>query len=648
MQLGEIGRRASQLESKNEAYQREMNDLMVTNAEQLQDLETKAREIRIFKAESKKQEEYMTNLEKDILAAGQQHSDDVDTIEKLAKEARSSRKRARVLQGEIDAQLKAALEVGERLRRAEELNEWYKQRSESPQLGEWLREVASEQKRTDSKIFELKNAFKIMVHIQGPLPDVMDQDEEVDPNCSGRPHSRISEFQQMRTLEDELNDTKSHVSNDDDVHVMPDIQPTQSSHNYGHPLNEGFAMDIDCCPDEHTGTDYSSSHSFPSTIDSDMDTMNSESLIDSIDQLSIASEMSYWDECTASSSDEVGNDMAGSVPDCGARKMSFVYDDSEALTVDSDTQDMDWEPTRWTPRTPTINQPPLKRSRVDVVDGNSCAAEKKKQRSGSLMTSFLSPFSTKKPVLNDQTTQTNETTEKASTGVQTDESSVAGLHGTQAVEKSENPRSSSSPNTNTSTGIQTVSREPEKNEHEIQDCALTEIPGHEVQVVTPREHISLESIPRSQSGTVLLAPLSGTAARVKRRFIEGFKLLTNADQDTVLPSHQNRIRATLPNLQSDTVQDHPGAESIPIPITDEVCLEHIMQWVEHVLHLVSRWVPFLKILMVILAWLLYMWWTDGQWQWKKANEVPRNIFWEVRRGVYELGKHQSVDRVALG
>lgn len=650
-ELQVIGRRASRLQIENEAWKQEVDELAAANDQQIQDLETQASEIQKFKAEKKKQENHMENLEQHLREAEKQRWDDVEIRERLVSEVKSSKERARELQKEIDVQLSVALGVGERLKKAEELNDWYKQRTGSPQLGEWLRGVANEQQRTDMKIAELKNALSSLIQIEKPLPDVMDQEEEeeVDFNFNNRPRSRICEFEPMRTLEDEMNDAQSYG------HIMPDIQPTQLNHDV-HPLNRSLEMDIDCGPNDDSASEYSLGYSFQSMVDSHPDAMESDSSIDSSGYLCMSGEMSYSDEDTASNSDEVENHevqsftsiMAESVSECGSRKMSFViHDGSEDSRVTPDTQDMDWEATGWESSTSSINHSHLKRAIVDIVDDNGCFSGNKKQRNGSQMMSPITPSNTEKPLL-EQITQTTKTTEIAPMGVQTDKSSTAAAHDIQAVEKSENPRPFFSPTTNTSTGVQTAHQGLAKIEQESQDRALTEIPGHEVQVVAPREHISLESIPHSQNGTILLAPLSGTAARVKRRFIDGFKLLTNTDQGEVLPSHQNQIRATTPNPESDTVQDYPEAESMAIMITDDVYLEHIMQWVEHILKWVSRWTPFLKILMVFLAWLLYMWWTDDQWQWKKANEIPRNVFREVRQGVYELGKYQSVDRVALG
>ena len=647
-ELQVTGRRASQLQIENEAWKQEVDKLTLIHAQQIEELETKTNEIQKFKAENRKQEAHMDILEKDILTAEQQHLDDVEARKKLVSEVKLSKEHARDLQKQIDVQLSVALEVGERLKKAEELNDLYKQRTGTPKLGEWLRGVADEQQRNGMKIAELKNAFNGLTQIQEPLPDVMDEEEEeeeVVPNFSDRPNSRMCESQEMRTLEDELNDTQSYVSNDDYGQMMLDIQPTQSNHDPVHPLNQTVEMDMDCHPDDCSTADYSSGYSFLSMLYSDPDAMESDSSTHSTEM--------PWDEHGTNNSDDVENDgaqsftMAESVSECGARKMSFVMDDSsEDLCVNSDTQDMDWESTEWEPRTPSPDHPRLKRAIVDIVDGNGAFPENKKRRNDPQMTSPASPSDTEKPTL-EPATQTTKTTEIASIGVQTDESSMVAVHDIQTVEKSENPRPSSSPTTNTSAGVRTAPQELAKIEQENQDWVLTEIPGHEVQVVAPREHISLESIPRPQSGTVLLAPLSGTAARVKRRFIDGFKLLTNTDQDKVLPSHQNQIRATPPSLQSDTVQDYPAAEPVAILITENVYLEHVMQWVEYILNWVSL-TPFFKILMVFLAWLLYMWWTDSQWQWKKANEVPRNIFWEVRQGVYGLGKYQSVNRVALG
>lgn len=640
-ELQVTGRRASQLQIENEAWKQEVDKLTLIHAQQIEELETKTNEIQKFKAENRKQEAHMDILEKDILTAEQQHLDDVEARKKLVSEVKLSKEHARDLQKQIDVQLSVALEVGERLKKAEELNDLYKQRTETPKLGEWLRGVADEQQRNGMKIAELKNAFNGLTQIQEPLPDVMDEEEEeeeVVPNFSDRPNSRMCELQEMRTLEDELSDTQSYVSNDDYGQMMLDIQPTQSNHDPVHPLNQTVEMDMDCHPDDCSTADYSSGYSFLSMLYSDPDAMESDSSTHSTEM--------PWDEHGTNNSDDVENDgaqsftMAESVSECGARKMSFVMDDSsEDLCVNSDTQDMDWESTEWERRTPSPDHPRLKRAIVDIVDGNGAFSENKKRRNDPQMTSPASPSDTEKPTL-EPATQTTKTTEIASIGVQTDESSMVAVHDIQTVEKSENPRPSSSPTTtNTSAGVQTAPQELAKIEQENQDWALTEIPGHEVQVAAPREHINLESIPRPQNGTVLLAPLSGTAARVKRRFIDGFKLLTNTDQDKVLPSHQSQIRATPPSLHSDTVQDYPAAEPMTILMTDDV--EHILNWV--------NWLaPFFKILMVFLAWLLYMWWTDSQWQWKKANEVPRNVFWEVRQGVYGLGKYQSVDRVALG
>ena len=640
-ELQVTGRRASQLQIENEAWKQEVDKLTLIHAQQIEELETKTNEIQKFKAENRKQEAHMDILEKDILTAEQQHLDDVEARKKLVSEVKLSKEHARDLQKQIDVQLSVALEVGERLKKAEELNDLYKQRTETPKLGEWLRGVADEQQRNGMKIAELKNAFNGLTQIQEPLPDVMDEEEEeeeVVPNFSDRPNSRMCELQEMRTLEDELSDTQSYVSNDDYGQMMLDIQPTQSNHDPVHPLNQTVEMDMDCHPDDCSTADYSSGYSFLSMLYSDPDAMESDSSTHSTEM--------PWDEHGTNNSDDVENDgaqsftMAESVSECGARKMSFVMDDSsEDLCVNSDTQDMDWESTEWERRTPSPDHPRLKRAIVDIVDGNGAFSENKKRRNDPQMTSPASPSDTEKPTV-EPATQTTKTTEIASIGVQTDESSMVAVHDIQTVEKSENPRPSSSPTTtNTSAGVQTAPQELAKIEQENQDWALTEIPGHEVQVAAPREHINLESIPRPQNGTVLLAPLSGTAARVKRRFIDGFKLLTNTDQDKVLPSHQSQIRATPPSLHSDTVQDYPAAEPMTILMTDDV--EHILNWV--------NWLaPFFKILMVFLAWLLYMWWTDSQWQWKKANEVPRNVFWEVRQGVYGLGKYQSVDRVALG
>lgn len=640
-ELQVTGRRASQLQIENEAWKQEVDKLTLIHAQQIEELETKTNEIQKFKAENRKQEAHMDILEKDILTAEQQHLDDVEARKKLVSEVKLSKEHARDLQKQIDVQLSVALEVGERLKKAEELNDLYKQRTETPKLGEWLRGVADEQQRNGMKIAELKNAFNGLTQIQEPLPDVMDEEEEeeeVVPNFSDRPNSRMCELQEMRTLEDELSDTQSYVSNDDYGQMMLDIQPTQSNHDPVHPLNQTVEMDMDCHPDDCSTADYSSGYSFLSMLYSDPDAMESDSSTHSTEM--------PWDEHGTNNSDDVENDgaqsftMAESVSECGARKMSFVMDDSsEDLCVNSDTQDMDWESTEWERRTPSPDHPRLKRAIVDIVDGNGAFSENKKRRNDPQMTSPASPSDTEKSTV-EQITQTTKTTEIASIGVQTDESSMVAVHDIQTVEKSENPRPSSSPTTtNTSAGVQTAPQELAKIEQENQDWALTEIPGHEVQVAAPREHINLESIPRPQNGTVLLAPLSGTAARVKRRFIDGFKLLTNTDQDKVLPSHQSQIRATPPSLHSDTVQDYPAAEPMTILMTDDV--EHILNWV--------NWLaPFFKILMVFLAWLLYMWWTDSQWQWKKANEVPRNVFWEVRQGVYGLGKYQSVDRVALG
>lgn len=653
-ELQVIGRKASQLQIENEASKQEVDVLTAVNDQQIQDLETQASEIQKFKAKNRKQEAHMENLEQYIREAEKQHWDGVEIRERLVSEVKSSKERARELQKEIDVQLSVALGVGERLKKAEELNDWYKQRTGSPQLGEWLRGVVNEQQRTDMNIAELKNALRSLIQIEEPLPDVMNQEEEVDPNFNNRPSSRIFESQPMRTLEEEMNDAQSYVSNDDYGHIMPDIQPTQSNHDV-HPLNQSLEMDIDCGPDDDSASEYLSGHSFQSMVYSHPYAMESYFSIDSSGHLCMSGQISYSDEDTVSNSDEVENHgvqsftstMAESVSECGSRKMSFVtHDGSEDSCVTPDTQDMDWEATGWESSTSSINHSHLKRAIVDIVDDNGCFSGNKKQRNGSQMISPASP-NTEKPLL-EQITRTTKTTEIAPMGVQTNESSTAAAHDIQAVEKSENPRPFFSPTTNTSTGVQTAPQGLAKIEQESQDRALTEIPGHEVQVVAPREHISLESIPRSQNGTILLEPLSGTAARVKRRFIDGFKLLTNTDQGEVLPSHQNQIRAIPPNPESDTVQDYPEAESMAIMITDDVYLEHIMQWVEHILKWVSRWTPFFKILMVFLAWLLYMWWTDDQWQWKKANEVPRNVFRGVRRGVYELRKYQSVDRVALG
>src|SRR5699024_2125570 len=119
-----------------------------------------------------------------------QHLDDVEIRMRLVSEVKSSKKCAREFQQQIDAQSDVALEVRERLKKAEALNGWYKQRTESPQLGEWLRGVANEQKRTELKIAELKNAFRSMIQIQEPPPDIMDQEEEeVNPNFNDRPTS---------------------------------------------------------------------------------------------------------------------------------------------------------------------------------------------------------------------------------------------------------------------------------------------------------------------------------------------------------------------------------------------------------------------------------------------------------------------------
>lgn len=655
-ELQVIGRRASQLQIENEAWKQEVDELALTNNQQVNELDAQASEIQKFKVEKRKQENHMDKLEQDIREAEKQRLDDVEIRNRLAIEVKSSKKHVRELQKQIDVQLNVALGVAERLKKAEALNDWYKKRTETPELGEWLRGMANEQKRTDLKIAELKDAFKSMIQIQEPLPDVMDQEEEVDTNFSDRPMSRICESRPMRTLEDELNDTQSYISDDNDGHIMSDIQPIQS--NDVHLLNQNLEMDIDCDLDDDSASEYSSGYSLQSMVFSGPDTIESYSSIDSSGHPRTLGNIPCLDENTASSLDEVGNDgvqpatrtIAESISKCGDRKMSFVMHDSfDDSYVNSHAQDMDWEAAEWEPRTPRISHTHLKRVRVDIVDGNDCSSENKKQRNDSQKTGPASPYNTEKPIL-EQITQTNKNTEIASMGVQTDESWLAAVHDIQAVEKSGNPRLSSSPNTNTSIGVQTVPQEPAKIEQESQDRDLTEIPGHEIQVVAPREHIRLESIPPSKNDTILLAPLSGTAARVKRRFIEGFKLLTNTDQDEALPSHQNPIRATPPNLQSDTVQDYPAAAAEPmtIMITDDVYLEHIMQWVECILNWINRWTPFLKILMVFLAWLLYMWWTDNQWQWKKANEVPRNIFREVRQSVYELRKYQSVDRVALG
>ena len=647
-ELQVIGQRASQLQIKNEGWKQEVDELTLTNEQQVCELNAQANEIKKFKAEKQKQKNHMDKLEQDIREAEKQRLDDVEIRKRLASDVKLSKEHARELQKQIDVQLDVALGVGERLKKAEALNDWYKQRTESAQLEEWLRGVANEQKRTDLRIAELKNVFKSMIQMQEPLPDVMDQEEEVDTDLSDRPTSRICESQPMRTLEDELNDTQSYISDNDNGHIMPDIQPTQPNHDV-HPLNQNFEMDIDCGQDDDSASDYLSGDSFPSVVYSDPDAMESDA--------STGSSKMPWDKDAAGYTAEVGDGMPSNtrtmaelISGCGDRTMSFVIHDSfEYLCDNSHTQDMDWEATEWEPRTPRTNQPHLKRIRVDIVDGNGCSSENKKQRNASRITSPASPYNTEKPIL-EQITKTNKTAEIASMGVQTDESSMATVHDIQTVEKSENPRLPSSSKTNTSIGVQTAPQEPAKIKQESQNWDLTEIPGQEVQVVAPREHIRLESIPPFQNGTILLAPFSGTAARVKRRFIEGFKLLTNTDQDEALPPHQNQIRATPPNLQSDTVQDYPAAAAEPmtIMITDDVYLEHIMQWVEQVLNWVSRWTPFLKILMVFLAWLLYMWWTDSQWQWKKANEVPRNIFRGVRQSVYELGKSQSADRVALG
>ena len=650
-ELQVIGRRASQLQIENEAWKQEVDELALTNNQQVSELDAQASEIQKFKVEKKKQENYMEKLEQDIREAEKQRLDDVDTRKRLASEVKSSKEHVRELQKQIDVQLNVALGVAERLKKAEALNDWYKQRTETPELGEWLRGMANEQKRTDLKIAELKDAFKSMIQIQEPLPDVMDQEEVAETNFSDRPMSRICESRPTRTLEDELNDTQWYISDDDDGHITSDIQPIQS--NDVHSFNKSLEMDIDCGLDDDSASEYSSGYSLQSMVYSDPNTMESYSSIDSSGHPRMLGNIPCLDENTASSSDDVGNDgvqpvmrtVAESISKCGDRKMSFVMHDSlDDSYVNSHAQDMDWEATEWEPRTPEISHTHLKRVRVDIVDGNGCSSENKKQRNNSQKTSPASPYNTEKPIL-EQITQTTKNTEIASMGVQTDESWLAAVHDIQAVEKPGNPRLSSSPNS-----VQTVPQEPAKIKHKSQDRDLTEIPGHEIQVVAPREHIRLESIPPSKNGTILLAPLSGTAARVKTRFIEGFKLLTNTDQDEVLPSHQNPIRATPPNLQSDTDQDYPAAAAEPmaIMITDDVYLEHIMQWVEYILNWVNRWTPFLKILMVFLAWLLCMWWTDNLWQWKKANEVPRNIFREVRQSVYELGKYQSVDRVALG
>ena len=98
----------------------------------------------------------MEKLEQDIREAEKQRLDDVDTRKRLASEVKSSKEHVRELQKQIDVQLNVALGVAERLKKAEALNDWYKQRTETPELGEWLRGMANEQKRTDLKIAELK------------------------------------------------------------------------------------------------------------------------------------------------------------------------------------------------------------------------------------------------------------------------------------------------------------------------------------------------------------------------------------------------------------------------------------------------------------------------------------------------------------
>lgn len=118
----------------------------------------------------------------------------------------------------------------------------------------------------------------------------------------------------------------------------------------------------------------------------------------------------------------------------------------------------------------------------------------------------------------------------------------------------------------------------------------------------------------------------------------------------VFPSSKTQDPAT--PSQPDKVEDQRETQSTPMPATNnhEAChAQSIFQWV------LSR----MLLLVPLALWLLYIWWTDDEYMWSKANEAPRNMLQELRRcGAnqppwvqivdYEVGKFLNFDRVALG